>query len=243
MALRATGGARGVVAIELLGSNLAIGRPSSGSIANNGALTLTTALQTTYSQGAYMYFPANSIAAGVAAGLYWVVMSSTTLGTIYNNTYTSGTPTAPTSLTPFVTTGPGAYTQTVGEVTLLLGTMPGGSMGKNGVLEVGLLALCNNSAGTKSVSFKIDSVTYLTSTLSTVQYSWIIRSVMNCNSEAIQVSQSLGASTYVSSASAPIRSTLNTAVDQSLFVTLACNTATDFAFLEQYNINVTQRTV
>ena len=81
---------------------------SSGNIGNNGALTAITTLPATYSQGCYMWFKTNSISAATPAGWYYVVMTSGTAGTIYNNTYTSGVPLQPAVLTAFVTTGPGA---------------------------------------------------------------------------------------------------------------------------------------
>src|ERR1700693_852831 len=85
--------------------------PSSGTIGNNGALSALTALPTIYAN-AYLYFPAGAIVAGSLAGLYYCIMSSTTAGTIYNNTYdtTLGVmPTIPANPVPFVTPGPGAY--------------------------------------------------------------------------------------------------------------------------------------
>ncbi len=105
--------------IPLVSGGVPVYVPSSGSIANNGALTLTTALPLIY-PNVYLYFPANAIAAGSAAGKYYCQMSSTTVGVIFNNTYVSGTPVVPTSPTAFVTTGPGAYTQTIStNITLI----------------------------------------------------------------------------------------------------------------------------
>lgn len=140
---------------QLLQTNVPVFLPSSGSIADNGALTLTTALDTTYAN-AYMYFPANAIAAGVAAGLYFVQMSSTTAGTIYNNTYTSGKQSIPSSPTAFVTTGPGAYTQTTAsDITLLETTLPGGAMGANGSLVLYGHEVMSTSGNTKTTKLKI----------------------------------------------------------------------------------------
>lgn len=124
--------------------------PSSGTIGNNGALSAITALPNTY-LNCYMYFPADAIAVGVAAGLYYVVLSSTTAGTIYNNTYTSGSPSIPASPTPFVTTGPGAYTQTTGaDISLLTVTIPGNLMGIYGGVRPHSSFINNNSGGAKT---------------------------------------------------------------------------------------------
>lgn len=128
--------------------------PSSGSIGNNGALSGLTALPTTYTS-CYMRFPANAIAAGVPAGLYYVVMDTNASGIIYNNTYTSGVPTIPASPTAFVTTGPGAYTQTTGsDITLLSITVPGGAMGIEGELEITPAFQHINNANNKIMKIK-----------------------------------------------------------------------------------------
>ncbi len=134
--------------LTLFQSSIPIVLPPSGIIGNNGALTLGTAIQAAGDY--YMYFPANAIAAGVAAGRYYVSMSSTTLGTIFNNTYTSGNPTVPASPTAFVTTGPGAYVQTTGaDITLISQTVLGNIMGKYGSIHSGHWAQQNNTAGSK----------------------------------------------------------------------------------------------
>lgn len=123
---------------------------SSGSIGNNGALTGHTSLPRTYSGGAYVYYPANAIAAGVVAGFYWTVFSSATAGTIFNNTYSgSGVPSVPTSNTAFVTTGPGAYTGVTTEQGIVI-DIAAGLLGTNGNLEVVIEGANNNSAGTKT---------------------------------------------------------------------------------------------
>lgn len=127
---------------------------STGSIGNNGALTGVTALPTTYSGGAYVYYPANSIAAGVGAGWYWSVFSSTTAATIFNSTYTSGCPTVGTA-TAFATTGPGAFT---GDTTERAGptiTVPGGAQGLNGSLRVFSFWQTTNNANVKTGRVRI----------------------------------------------------------------------------------------
>lgn len=83
--------------------NVPIGIAPTGTMAANGAITLGTALNTTYSGGLWLYLPAGAAYAGSLAGFYWTVMSSTTLGTVYNNTYTPGTdpvdiPASPTAI-------------------------------------------------------------------------------------------------------------------------------------------------
>lgn len=125
---------------------------TSGSMGNNGALTLTTAVATAY-PNAYVYMPAEAIAAGSAAGFYYAVFSTTTAATIYNNVYTTGTPEIPASPTAFVTTGPGAFTFSTGSsYTAVQATLPANAMGIDGSLEFIWTATANNSANAKYAS-------------------------------------------------------------------------------------------
>jgi hypothetical protein len=81
-----------------------------------------------------MFFPANAIEAGSPSGLYYVVMSSTTTGIIYNNTYTSGDPSDSVPIIPtnFITTGPGAYSQTIAtDIPLITYTVLGGTLSEH----------------------------------------------------------------------------------------------------------------
>lgn len=107
--------------------------PSSGSFGNNGALSGITALPVTYAN-AYLCFPVNAIASGVAAGCYYTQMSSTTAGTVCNNKLGSGSPTIP-ACTAFSTTGPGAYTQSTSATTMVTISLPANSLGANGALR------------------------------------------------------------------------------------------------------------
>lgn len=122
----------------------------SGSIAvTTGVVTLGTALDKTY-PNCYMYFPAGAWT-GSTAGWYYVVMSSTTLGTVNSNAYTTGVPTIPASPT-LVTTGAGAYTQTTG--SYIAGpqfTVQGNLVGVNGKLRSNYGFTATNSAGNKFV--------------------------------------------------------------------------------------------
>lgn len=219
--------------VSLLSTAVPMILPSSGSIGNNGALTGITALPTTYAS-CYMYFPVNAIAAGVAAGLYYVVMSSTTAGTIYNNTYTSGTPTIPAAPTAFATTGPGAYTQTTGaELTLLSLTVQGGVMGLSGSLFYQVTTAYPSNTNTKTTRTKFASVAYssfaINSAGATTKYD---NTITNVGSASLQMSQ--GSSLVQNNSSTAISyQTANTAVDQSLIVTGQLGVATDYIIIAQ----------
>ena len=123
--------------------------PASGSVGNNGALTLGVALDRTYAR-CYMYFPANAIFSGSSAGWYWTVMSSTTAGVIYNNKYTSGYPEIPTTA-GFTTTGPGAFTSTAGsDLAALSFTLPPNAVSIFGGMQSRLSMTAGGAGGTKT---------------------------------------------------------------------------------------------
>ena len=204
--------------------------PSSGTIGNNGALSGLTALHGTY-DSCYMYFPENAIAAGVAAGLYYCAMSSTTAGTIYNNTYTSGAPTIPASPTAFSTTGPGAYTQTTGSfITVLSVTVPGNSMGINGGLDSQVALSNNNSAGVKTFQIKLGAYTMLwASNTTALLFGSLQPFIKNMGVANRQNGNVWGA--------AP--GTIDTTTDQTLVVAGMLEVATDFFYLQGINFRLT----
>ena len=219
---------------------VAIGVPSSGTMGNNGALSALTALPTTYSGGIYLYFPANAIAAGVAAGLYYCIMSSTTAGTVYNNTYTSGVPTAPASPTAFSTTGPGAYTQTTGvDITLRSDPILGGTMGPNGSIRAIPLFVYNNTVGNKTHGVKLSTAYFafvVTTTSVSIQYNVLIG---NSGSQSYQTALGAGlAGVGFGATASVIVGTIDTSVTQSLTHFGNLQTATDFIILGRTIIEV-----
>jgi len=140
--------------IVLAQSTTLCGIPPSGAVAANGALTLGTALNAIYDEGVFMYFPADGAFTGSLAGLYWTVMSSTSLGTIYNNTMT-GVPTPPTNLVPIVDArGSTAYTTpTAANITTLSFTLQGGLLSQDFNLERKIDYVTGTGAAGKVGSF------------------------------------------------------------------------------------------
>jgi len=126
--------------------------------------------------GLYLYYPANAINSGSVAGLYWTVMSSTTVGVIYNNTYvpntTSVDPVAPGSPTAFSGTTGVAYTQTTGtNIPLRANPLPGNSLSINGFIEVEpiFLATAPGTAGTKTPTVSFNAQAIFTTSLTTAE--------------------------------------------------------------------------
>ena len=134
---------------QLLRSPIPFILSASGSMGNNGVVTLGVALDRVYPR-CYMYFPANAIFSGSSAGWYWTVMSSTTVGVVYNNAYVSGYPTIPT-IAGFTTTGPGAYTQTAGvDLAGLTVTMPANCLDRWGSMQSRLCMTAGGAGGVKT---------------------------------------------------------------------------------------------
>lgn len=137
-------------------SGISSGIAPEGIIGANGALAIVGSLGngnpavTTYTEGLWLFFPAESLYAGSAAGSYWTVMSSASAGVVYDNRYLSGALTPPETLTPIVGPGPGAYTPPLFEVTLVSIVIPSCAMGANGTLFVVDNRVMSNSGSTKT---------------------------------------------------------------------------------------------
>lgn len=208
---------------------VASGIAPSGTIGNNGALTLGTALPRIFSEGIYLYFPADSIAVGVAAGSYWCVMSSTTAGTIYNNTL-SGIPTTPASPTAFVTTGPGAYTGDTTARVVASFTIPAGSLGNRGVYNYKSLHSHINNANNKVHSLTFGSATLQTVT-STTSGGTLIDKPVFLVTNGIQKSTGVSV-TGPGQIVSHLKHTVDTTVDVTVTHLEQITVATDYAILE-----------
>ena len=220
---------------------------SSGTLTpgTSAQLTLTTALPaaicTSALGGCYMYFPLNTLAVSNTANFYYVIMSSTTAGTIYTTTYSSGTPTVPASPTGFnVTTA--SYTQTTGAaLTALTISIPGNAMGVNGSLEGFAASMTPNNANNKVISIKYggSALTTLTATSATTDNQTYVRAT-NTGIAASQLAMKWGtaatSSNFVTAGNNG--TTVNSASAQNAAITLQLATATDYIVLEQYYVRV-----
>jgi hypothetical protein len=212
--------------------------PGSGSIANNGALTLTTALNA--AKKGYFYFPANAIVAGSAAGLYWTEMSTTTLGTIYNNVYVTGIPTYQSAPTAFSTTGPGAYAQTTGTaITLLNVVVPGNTMGANGRIRTWWLHSAANTAGGKTPRLLYGGTSYWNAGLSSYASTELCIDIWNRGVTNSQVGTQLNVAQVFAAQGQPFATgAVNSTVDQILLLDLNIAVATDWACFEAGMVEV-----
>lgn len=215
--------------------------PSSGSVAANGALTLTTAVPLSggYSWGCYMYFPAGAVYAGSVAGMYYVVMSSNALGTIYDNRYTSGNPSIPATPTPIVAAGPGAYTQTVSPVDLLTQIIPANSMGRNGRLIHQPAFIYPNNANNKVLSTVFGSSNVYAKTRTTATQDTPLLDIRNRGVTNRQFSSWANSGLPAASATSGV---LNISVDTTADVNLITRgqlaAATDYIIVEASSVDI-----
>ncbi len=204
---------------------------SSATMGNNGAISSATAMATTY-ESAYVYLPAGAIVTNSAAGWYYFVGSSTTAGTVYNNTYTSGVPRVPSSPTAFATTGPGAFTQSTSEVTGPQFSVPAGFLGNNGTMKLWVNPVNNNSGNNKTTKLVFGSTTVKSSVTTTGTASLNSRGGNRANAAKQTFADVLvGASTIV-------RGTEDTTAAVAIKITGQLATATDNLVIEGFNFEI-----
>lgn len=221
--------------VNALGSAIPFIVAPTGTMANNGVITLGTALPAIFSGGAFVNLPANAIVAGSAAGWYWTVFSTTAIGVVFNNTYVSGPVSAPAVPTPFVTTGPGAYT---GVTTLQTGPsiqLPApGVVGQAAALRLSLSYSHNNSAGTKVKTVTLGGTTIFTESDTTTKS--YIGQVLGFEQNSPALMATAASQTTGGLGAVNTDQTYNTAANvttgqPTLAFTFQLNTATDFMIL------------
>jgi hypothetical protein len=163
--------------------------PSSGTVATAGVVTLNVALGRIYAEGAWLYLPAGAVVGG-AAGLYWTVFSSTTVGQVTTTyvdptvSFASGIPTA--NLVNAVGSN-SAYVTPTSIVPLINLPIPGTSISTTDKLNLSVASTNLNSAGAKTVTLALGASTIVTSANTTVTSSIISGSVINRGVTGAQV--------------------------------------------------------
>lgn len=215
-------------------------------IANNGALSGVTALPAIL-KSAYVYMIADSIGAGVPAGWYYAVFSSTSAATLYNYPYiaNSGNPIVPASLTGlnFATTGIGAYTQVLTEVIGPSFTLPGGSLGKTGQLECNYFVVTNNTANNRVFRIKTNGGASIICSNTITGTSIAIEDSRRLTNLGAQDQQILRAFAGASNTTtAPTYGAINTATDQlvELGFNLGAGATADYIILMHAVVNITR---
>jgi hypothetical protein len=224
-------------ALMQMGTTIGIG--SGGTIGADGVLTLGRQMGMIYSQGLYLYFPANSIGAGVPAGLYWCIMTTTTAGRIYNNIYTSGTPVPPATPIQFSGTAGSTYVQDLSEITLCAISIPANAMGPWGHLRTLWVTSSFSGGATKTYRQRLAGQLLLTSAGSTIACSRFETNVVNSGVSfqknaggAAAIGPSVGVSQSMTNTN------VNTALSQVMSYTGQLSSDTDYLVIEYMKIEV-----
>lgn len=220
------------------------------SLAADGTFTLSaeapmSSAFNAFVSGGYVYLPAG--AGGLTTGgWFWCKMTDGTNGRVYAETYSGvGQPAFVSSPTNLSGLTPGRITQITTEISGPSFTMPGGSMGPNGVIRAWLKWIATNSAGTKTPRIYLGSQTILRVPLTTSNIN-ILVSVTRCNvgveNRQIGVktnsnSGSWDGGTGGTSWSGDV-TTIDTSVDQTISVTGQLTANTDSLILVPFFFEV-----
>lgn len=216
-----------------------------GSTTAAGVITLGTALPRIY-PAIWLYLPAAVITGDATGGLYFAIMSSTTVGQLYltpgKQGVQNGVNTAALPFQPSVPSGlvvptsgfaSGAFTGSTTETYLINIPLPAASLGFQGQVKIAVNQTTNNSAGAKTFRTTLNTTTigqtasYTTSTGGTQTIALRNNGAQNFNSSQVVGGTTTAAAVY-------------TAIDTSVaaFIGLAATiaVATDVAVIEGYEI-------
>ena len=218
--------------------------PSSGTVAVNGQITMTTALPVAY-PNAWVYLPAGAVSGGTA-GLYYCVMSSTTVGQIYTN-FVAPSATTTTTFTPYIPASPvaavgvlGAYvTPTASAVTLANITVPGAAIGANGTLRVWELRSGNGNANSKTYKQGLGSTTTFQVVETTSANANYLTAIRNRGVQNAQVQFNYSNARVGSETSGGCNiSSVDTSIAQAYTFSAQLAVTTDYIVLEGFTIEV-----
>jgi hypothetical protein len=215
--------------------------PSGSTIGANGAaFTAGTAFIETYGptggipyDGIWLYFPAAAIDTASLAGFYWVVMTSTTAGTIYQERIAAGSSalnTKSATATAFTTnagsTNAGTTSQTLG----LLVNLTADYLGANGTFEIEQNMRSNASAGSKTFQPKLGGSNFGAGAASTATSSTVdaVFRGYNANNKSRQRGVMKSTTGTPSLTIAPANGTINTVNATTIGLDLKLATATDW---------------
>lgn len=255
MSVRAAPSASGIASItggntqyDLARWDIPVIQAPTGTMGNNGAITLGTALPTTYAN-CYIVLPAGAIAAGVPAAeeSFFCQMSSTTVGTVFNNTQAANTnsvgePTIPASPTAFATTGPGAFTGVVTSRALVTINIPAGAMGTKGELDYWGDHQAISAATNKTVSVILGGSNALSVTQTTVTNINYMGRIKNRGSASSQRDSHLFSTSGATTTQSAAYLTINTANATTLVFQFQKVTATEYAVFEGGRVAIVQTT-
>lgn len=190
---------------------------------SSGNITLGSALHRIFTEGIWLYLPTIATTPAITAGMYWVVMSSTTVGTVY----TSGSGSAAINFTVgSAYTGVTATNVALGTVTIPANTLTAGV-----VIQSIPQFVFKNSAGVKTMSANFGSSQYW-STSPTANASAQTLVVLRGISTAKQSGTAASSNGTGNTTAVPLILTEDSTVDKAITFYGNLATATDWIVLD-----------
>lgn len=206
---------------------------------SSGTFTLGTAGPTGFWGGScYLYTPASAWTSPAnTAGWYYGVLTSTTLGTLYTNTYSSGLPFIPgtAALGAVVPGSAGTWTGVTSAQAGLSFTLPANIMGPNGQIIFEFLLGFHASTNNKTVTIKVGTNTVFSLVEATTGIAAYQGQVIwgNQGNAKAQFCQTVGAPGATSNAQT--YTTVDTTTNQTVTVNITNSTATDWVSIDSFS--------
>ncbi len=231
----------------LLSTAIPFVMPPNFTMAANGAVTFGKALDFSYAApvsgqgGCWVYFAAGDVHAGSVAGWWYMVMSSTTVGVVYNNRYTSGPTTPPAIPAGLSTASVGARTADAG--TDRVGptvTLPANAMGRFGRLRSRTVGSASaTGAGSRFHKAFLGSYSFQVTTITTSNtYSSAIGEVGNTGYPQTQrgLSYNDGSGLIGNASYTPSTGSIDTTADTTVSIALRNSSGADWLVLHAGDI-------
>ena len=236
--------------LSLFSSGIPFILPSSGTMSTNGAVTLNTALATTY-PGTFTYFPAGAVYALSPAGWYYTVYSSATQGTVYGNMYpgpynVTGDPDESVPISaggkygvaiPIVAAGPGAYVTPTSSAIQAVNytTLMAGLIADFGAIDFTIIGNRPANANAHALLVVIGSTTIGQENGSGINALYMQRRIANLGGYKAQVFPPLTLQGPGTSSSVPSAySAIDFTVAQNIAVTLNIGNVADYYVLDAF---------
>jgi hypothetical protein len=224
-------------------SGVPVGLAPNGTVATNGVITLGTALPRVYSSGIWLYLPAGAVSGG-AAGLYWCVMSSTTVGQVYTNfadTSQVFVPYTPTGTLVNAVGSNAAYTQTTNvDIVVANLTLPANSLGINGSVRGKFLVEMPSNSNSKSSKWYLNGqvFSFTNQTLAAGHFTQFGFSNRGLTNSQFMGNLQFNSGGFGGFSNIAFATTVDTTVDTSITLTLNIATATDFQIVDTLMLEV-----
>ncbi len=222
-----------------LQSGIPVGIAPNGTIATDGALTLGTALPTTYSTGIWLYFPAGAVSGDATGGLYWCVMSNTTQGIVYAPKVSTNNQFIPYlgNSTNAVTGSNSAYTQTTNAyVDIVRINLQANSLGARGRIFFTHSLSGINNANQKQFAWRwvTGSTNIYHMSMTTTPFVGVAHCVSRNRGVNRQMTSTWN-NTSFQGTNPILYTSINTSVAQSIVASVQLTVATDFVILEGFS--------